>query len=114
MLAWRAREHLRDIINRDKGASFSLILDWILQIINADSTKMTYTYLQTSNTHFEALFVSLGLTISMLYTLRTFYTLDSTHTRSRYNLTLLIAIGINTEDRILPLAWALVPRENET
>jgi hypothetical protein len=43
-----------------------------------------------------------------------FYTLDGTHTRSQYNLTLLIAVGIDTEDRILPFAWALVPSENET
>src|SRR5712671_3520414 len=32
---------------------------------------------------------------------------------SRYNLTLLIAVGLDGEDRILPLAWALVPGENE-
>jgi hypothetical protein len=114
MPAWRARERLRDMIDGDEGASFSLIPDWILQITNADSTKMTYTYLQTSNTRFEALFVSLGSTISMLRTLRPFYALDGTHTRSRYNLTLLIAVGINAEDRILPLAFALVPGENET
>jgi hypothetical protein len=114
MPAWRARERLRDIIDGDEGASFSLIPDWILQITNADSTEMTYTYLQTSNTRFEALFVSLGSTISMLRTLRPFYALDGTHTRSRYNLTLLIAVGIDAEDRILPLAWALVPGENET
>jgi hypothetical protein len=50
----------------------------------------------------------------MLRTLRPFYALDGTHTRSRYNLTLLIAVGIDAEDRILPLAFALVPRENET
>src|SRR5258705_13745454 len=32
--------------------------------------------------------------------------LDGTHTRSQYNLTLLIAVGIDAEDRILPFAWA--------
>jgi hypothetical protein len=50
----------------------------------------------------------------MLRTLRPFYALDSTYTRSRYNLTLLIAVGIDAKDYILPLAWALVPGENET
>jgi hypothetical protein len=48
-----------------------------------------------------------------LSTLRPFYALDSTHTRSRYNLTLLIAVGIDAKDRILPLAFALVPVKNE-
>jgi transposase-like protein len=55
----------------------------------------------------------LGSTRATLSTLRPFYALDGTHTRSRYNLTLLIAVGIDGEDRILPLAWALVPTENE-
>jgi transposase-like protein len=36
-----------------------------------------------------------------------------THTRSRYNLTLLLAVGIDAEDRVIPLAFALVPGENE-
>jgi len=63
---------------------------------------------------FEALFVMIGEIRTILPTLRPFYALDGTHTRSRYNLTLLIAVGIDAEDRILPLAFALVPGENET
>jgi hypothetical protein len=35
-------------------------------------------------------------------------------TRSRYNLTRLVAVGIDAEDRILPLAFALVPIETDT
>jgi hypothetical protein len=65
---------------------------------------MTYAYLQTNNTRFKALFASLGTTISMLRTLRPFYTLDSTYTRSRYNLTHLVAVSVNAKDYILPLA----------
>jgi hypothetical protein len=116
MPAWRARERLRDIIDGDEGASFSLIPDWINRITDSDSTESTstYAYLQTNNTRFEALFICLGTTISILRTIRPFYALDSTYTRSRYNLTLLITVGINTKDRILPLAWALVPEESET
>jgi hypothetical protein len=48
-----------------------------------------------------------------IQTLRPFYALDGTYTRSRYNLTLLVAVGIDTEDHVLPLAFALVPIENE-
>ena len=62
---------------------------------------------------FEALFVIIGEIRTSLPTLRPFYTLDGTHTRSRYNLTLLIAVGIDAEGRILPLAWDLIPVENE-
>jgi hypothetical protein len=113
MPAWRARERLRDIIDGDEGASFSLIPDWIDRVKKADSS----TYIRLKTTHenrFEALFVMLGSIRSRIHFLRPFYALDGTHTRSQYNLTLLIAVGIDAEDRILPFAWALVPSENET
>ena len=54
----------------------------------------------------------LGSIRSTLGTLRPFYASDGTHTRSPYNL-ILLAVGIDTEDRVLPVALALVPRENE-
>jgi hypothetical protein len=113
MPAWRARERLRDIIDGDEGASFSLIPDWIDRVEKADNS----TYIQLRTTHvnqFEAIFIMLGPIRSRIQLLRPFYALDGTHTRSQYNLTLLIAVGIDAEDRILPFAWALVPGENET
>jgi hypothetical protein len=75
------------------------------------------TYIQlkkTQDNRFEALFIMLGSIRSRIQYLRPFYALDGTYTRSQYNLTLLIAVGIDTEDYILPFAWALVPSENET
>src|SRR3981189_1293327 len=113
MPAWRARELLRDTINGNEGASFSLIPDWIERVMNADNS----TYIRLKTTHenqFEAIFIMLGLIRSRIHFLRPFYALDGTHTRSQYNLTLLIAVGIDAEDRILPFTWALVPSENET
>jgi hypothetical protein len=113
MAAWRARERLRDIIDGDEGASFSLIPDWIDRVKMADNT--TYIELKTTqDDRFEAIFVMLGSIRSRIQCLRPFYALDGTHTRSQYNLTLLIAVGIDAEDHILPFAWALVPIENET
>jgi hypothetical protein len=79
-------------------------------------TLTTSPYLDmklSDDMRFEALFVMIGEIRTILQTLRPFYALDGTHTRSRYNLTLLIAVGIDAEDRILPLAFALVPGENE-
>jgi hypothetical protein len=113
MLAWRARERLRDTADGDEGASFSLISDWIDRVKKADDS----TYIRLKTTHenqFEALFIMLGSIGSRLHFLRHFHALDGTHTRSQYNLTLLIAVEIDAEDRILPFAWALVPIENET
>ena len=81
MPAWRARERLRDIINGDEGTSFSLILDWIERVKEADNS----TYIRLKTTHenrFEAIFIMLGSIRSRIHLLRPFYTLDSIHTRS--------------------------------
>jgi hypothetical protein len=115
MPAWRARERLRDTLDGDEGASFNLIPAWLARIEEEeDETSVSWLDLDiTDDRRFQALFVMLGPTRSFLHTIRPFYALDGTHTRSRYNLTLLIAVGLDGEDRILPLAWALVPGENE-
>jgi hypothetical protein len=110
--AWRAREHLRHALEGDEGGNFSLIPSWCSRVSNGMAN--TYIHLKaTADLRFEALFVMLGSTRATLHTLRPFYALDGTHTRSRYNITLLLAVGIDAEDRVLPLAWALVPGENE-
>jgi hypothetical protein len=112
MPAWRAKEYLRDTIDGNEGISFSLIPDWIDRVKKADNS--TYIELKkTQDRRFEAIFVMLGSIRSQIQRLRPFYALDSTHTRSQYNLTLLIAVGLDAENRILPFAWALVPSENE-
>jgi hypothetical protein len=103
MPVWRARELLRDTINGNKGVSFSLIPNWIERVIDVDNS--TYIRLKTTyENQFEAIFIMLRLIRSRIHFLRPFYTLDSTYTRSQYNLILLIAVGINAEDRILPFA----------
>jgi hypothetical protein len=110
--AWRAREHLRYTLEGDEGGSFSLIPSWCSRVSN--DMENTYIHLKaTKDFQFEALFVMLGSTRATVHTLRPFYALDGTHTRSRYNITLLLAVGIDAEDHVLPLAWALVPGESE-
>jgi MULE transposase domain len=112
--AWRAREHLRNILDGDEGSSFGLILDWCRRIMDDSTTEPYIATKLSADMRFEALFIMIGAVRANLPSLRPFYALDGTHTRSQYNLTLLITVGIDAEDRILPLAFALVPGENET
>ena len=73
-----------------------------------------YYYLETIDTgYFEALFMIFRVVRAILSYLRPFYTLDSIYTHSRYNLILLLVVRINTEDHVYPLAYTLVPIENE-
>jgi hypothetical protein len=44
--------------------------------------------------------------------LRPFTAIDGTHTKSQYRMMLLVACGIDANNHVVPLAWALVPIEN--
>jgi hypothetical protein len=112
--AWRAREQLRYTLDGDEGASFNLIPAWLSRLEDSDNTAGHYIKMETTAANrFEALFIMIGSIRTTFQSLRPFYALDGTHTRSRYNLTLLIAVAIDAEDHILPVAFALVPIENE-
>jgi hypothetical protein len=67
----------------------------------------------SENGSFEAIFIIFRPINLGIQTLQPFYAFDGTYTWSRYNLILLIAVRVNAEDHILPLAFALVPIENE-
>jgi hypothetical protein len=112
--AWGARERLRNILDGDEGSSFGLILDWCERIMSDSTTDPYIATKLSANMRFEALFIMIGAIRAHLPTLRPFYALYGTHTRSQYNITLLIAVGLDAEDRILPSAFALVPGENVT
>ena len=97
MSAWRSRERLHDIIHGSEGTSFNLIPAWLSCVETAEAdTANGYFYLEITDTgHLEALFIIFGAVRATLSCLRPFYALDGTHTRSRYNLTLLLAVGID-------------------
>lgn len=100
------------MLDRDEGTSFKLIPPQIDRI-SEDTTTSIYTSCAVSARRFKAMFIILRSIRSTLSTIRPFYALDGTHTRSRCNLTLLLVVRIDAEDRVLPLAFALVPRENK-
>ena len=91
------------MLNGDKGTSFKLILAWKARVEQNDNTGIYIDIKISESGRFEAIFVMLGLIRATLSTLQPFYTLDGTYTQSRYNLMLLIAVGIDAEDYILPL-----------
>jgi hypothetical protein len=45
--------------------------------------------------------------------IRPLLAVDSTHTRSKYRIQLLVAIGIDANNNGMPIVWALVPIENK-
>jgi len=62
---------------------------------------------------FEAAAFALSATINACWNIRRFVALDACHTKSKYPIMLMIAVGIDVNDNAIPLAWALVPTESE-
>ncbi len=73
-----------------------------VRIINSKSTG-----------YFLAAFFALAGTRMAHWEMRPLIGFDGTHTSGRWRMTLLIAGGIDANDEVLPLAWGLVPIENE-
>jgi hypothetical protein len=95
----------------DKSDQFALI-DTYLQRI-ADTDEGSICSITTSDSYFEAAAIAPAATINTCQFLYHFACLDSCYTLSKYHIILLIAVGIDTNSNILPLAWAIVPTENE-
>ena len=62
---------------------------------------------------FEAAAFALAALKQAFQWIRKFVALDACHTRSKFRIMLMIAVGIDANDNVLPLSWALVPTENE-
>jgi transposase-like protein len=63
--------------------------------------------------HFQAAAFAPSATIHAHQFLRNFVAFDACHTKSKYPMTLMIAVGIDANNNAIPLAWALVPTESE-
>jgi hypothetical protein len=70
------------MLDGDEGTSFSLIPAWIDRIGEDITTGIYASYQVSKDRRFEVVFIMLGSIRSILGTLRPFYALDGTHTRS--------------------------------
>jgi hypothetical protein len=95
----------------DESGSFAKSPDHIKRFEEAD--PLNFAALDTtSNGQFQAAFFSPGGLRAAGPHIRPFAAVDGTHTKSRYQMMLLIACGIDANDQSIALAWALVPIED--
>jgi hypothetical protein len=113
MATWRAAEKVRADIDGDEGASFQLIPDYLRRLQEADPDTYTRCKINKHTGRFEAAFFALGPARKAFASLRGLVGLDGTHTRSKYGMTLLTAVMLDADNHVVPIAWALVPIENE-
>jgi MULE transposase domain/MuDR family transposase len=108
--AYRAKQAIRDEIWGNESDCFALFPDYIARFQAAD--PQNFAAIQVQNGIFEAAFFApAGLRKAGKH-LRPFTAIDGTHTKSQYRMMLLVACGIDANDHVVPLAWALVPIEN--
>jgi hypothetical protein len=79
-------------------------------LIEADNRN--YTDITVRDNYFQYYFIALFATCTGFHTCRPFLALDGYHTKSRFRMTLLLACTLNSNNEILPLAWAIVPIED--
>jgi hypothetical protein len=113
MPRYRARERGQERIYGKEADSYKLLPDYVRRLKEANPGTFAKIRKNRQSNRFKAIFIALGSLIHAVRYIRPFYALDGTHIRSKYNLTLLIAVGIDGEDHVLPLAWAIVPKENK-
>jgi hypothetical protein len=92
----------------NESESFAKFPDYIKRFEDADPHSFA-AFTADSAGRFEAAFFCPG---GLRAYIRPFTAIDGTHTKSRYRMMLLIACGIDANDHVIPLAWALVPIED--
>ena len=61
---------------------------------------------------FQRCFIAVGAVIDASDIFRPLVALDAAHLTSKYKRTFLVASGIDANDEVLPLAWAVIDAEN--
>ena len=69
--------------------------------------------METRDGHFDRLFIAPGPTIEAFHGCRSFTALDETFWKTQWNLTLLLAVAMDGNDEILPLAWGVAGSESK-
>lgn len=124
MAAYRTREKLREEIEGKEEDDFprirtygQLLHDQSLQNHQSNYFELDQEMLglqedQPKTHRFYRCLVAPAATRLAVQHLRPFIAIDACHTMSRYRLTLMIAAMIDGNGQIMPMCWALVPKES--
>ena len=110
--AHRLKQTLLDEIEGNEADCFILFLAYMQRLEDSDPLNQALLVTDEQD-HFQAAAFALAAIKKACRWLRKFVALDACHTRSKFYMMFMIAVGIDANDNILPLSWALVPTENE-
>ena len=110
--AHRLKEVLLNKIEGKEADCFALFPAYMQRLEDSDPINQALLVTDEQD-HFQAAAFAPAAMKKACRWLRKFVALDACHTRSKFHMMLIIVVGINANDNILPLSWALVPTENE-
>jgi transposase-like protein len=99
-------------IEGHESDSFAQFPDYIARLKTANKENYAELSIKVDGTFEAAFFAPASMRKASKY-IRHFVALDATHTKSKYRMQLLICCGLDANDEVIPLAWGLVPTENE-
>jgi hypothetical protein len=110
--AYRTIQALRFEIDGDEANCFAKFPAYCQRYKAAD--PLNFCKMKVYETgQFEAIFFAPASCRQAYTKMRNFLAIDGTHTLSKYRMMLLICCGIDANDNVFPIAWGLVPIENE-
>jgi MULE transposase domain len=98
----------------DEAESFTKFPAFAERFMAADEYSYCYITYHAETYNFQAAFFAPGGIRRAGRWICSFIGIDGTHTGSKFWMTLLIAVGIDANNKTLPMAWALVPIESES
>jgi hypothetical protein len=111
--AWRVKQALLEEIEGLEVDCFAKFPAYLQRLADANEHNVSQMKWDEETGTFLAACVAPAAAISASYRLRRFFAIDACHTKSQFPMMLMIACGIDANDNVLPLSWALVPTENE-
>ena len=102
-----------DEIKGQEADCFAQFLAYMERLEASDPQNQSALAIDSKDSSFQAAAFAPAPLKRTFRWIRKFVVLDACHTRSKFRMVLIIAIGIETNDNTLLLSWALVPTENE-
>ena len=112
MQAWRAIQLHEKKKHGNEDDSFSKFPAYEQALKEADSDTFAHLKCNLDTSRFQSFFVAPGPMRKAFKHLRTFLSMDATHTRSKYRMVLAITVGIDANGETTPLCWGLMPGED--
>ncbi|XP_035838230.1 uncharacterized protein LOC118485846 [Helianthus annuus] len=110
--AWRGKSHALELLQGTTRDSFAELLIYCYNLKLANPGSVTHI-LVDEQSRFEMVFVALGDAIrSFMFNLRPVVIIDAAHLKGEFKGTLFLAVGMDGNNQILPIAYGIGKSED--